>query len=80
MIIPDTEAELLVVQAKGLVRENIPLRLLDTNKQLIIETIIKQGSTIAYFDMSTQYDGKYYVSYNQGNLTVFQEVEYLRKE
>ena len=30
MIIPDTEAELLVVQAKGLVRENIPLRLLDT--------------------------------------------------
>jgi hypothetical protein len=55
------KSELIVVQSNGLINENLTIQLIDQNGKFIQETILYQGSTLAYFDTQTLYNGDYTV-------------------
>lgn len=54
-------SELLAVQMNDLVEENNAVELFDENGKLLKTTMINAGSTIAYFDTQTLYEGNYLV-------------------
>lgn len=58
--------DIVVVQAKGLVRNNLPIQLLDAQKIVLQNKTIYQGSTIAFFDVQTLYEGSYMVVAQNG--------------
>lgn len=58
--------DIVVVQAKGLVRNNLPIQLLDAQKKVLQNKTIYQGSTIAFFDVQTLYEGSYMVVAQNG--------------
>jgi len=55
------KSELIVVQSNGLNNENLTIQLIDQNGKFIQETTLYQGSTLAYFDTQTLYNGDYTV-------------------
>jgi hypothetical protein len=55
------KSELIVVQSNGLINENLTIQLIDQNGKFIQETTLYQGSTLAYFDTQTLYNGDYTV-------------------
>ena len=48
-----------MIQSTGLINEDIKLQLFDENGNQLNQTILYQGSTIAYFDAQTLYNGLY---------------------
>lgn len=65
-IFPNPAADLIAIQVKGLVQEDIQVRLTDSAGQLIQTATINKGSTIAYFDAQTLYNGLYTVVLSSG--------------
>jgi hypothetical protein len=63
----DLANDIIVLQAKGLVRNNIPINLLDEQKKVLQSNYIYQGSTIAFFYVQMLYEGKYYLEVFDGN-------------
>ena len=53
------KSELIVIQSIGLNKDNLTIQLIDQNGKFIQETILYQGSTLAYFDTQTLYNGDY---------------------
>ena len=80
LIAPNPASEFIAVQARGMVRETWQLRLFDLSGRLWQETEIQPGSTIAYFDCQTLYDGVYLVSVTQGGVNVVTEKVVVKKD
>jgi hypothetical protein len=59
-------SDLVVIQMNGLVREDMHISLYDVTGKLIDQTILYQGSTIAYFDTRRLYSGGYIVRVSSG--------------
>ena len=59
--------ELIVVQWKNLNTEDRTIVLEDAEGREVKKTILYQGSTIAYFDTQTIYNGEYVVQISDGN-------------
>ena len=55
------KSELIVIQSNGMINEDIKLQLYEASGNLIKETTLFQGSTIAYFDAQTLYNGEYLI-------------------
>ncbi|HMW39740.1 MAG: YHYH protein [Saprospiraceae bacterium] len=60
-VFPVTRSELIVVQSESYSTEDIPVNLINEQGHVLQHTEIKAGSTIAYFDTQTLYDGLYFV-------------------
>lgn len=60
-VFPVTRSELIVVQSESYSTEDIPVSLVNEQGHVLQQTEIKAGSTIAYFDTQTLYDGLYFV-------------------
>src|SRR5690349_8759526 len=58
-ITQDPAGDFVAIQLKGLNRENMDINLYDKDGKLVKQTILYQGSTIAYFDTRTLYSGEY---------------------
>lgn len=58
-VFPNPASDLLVVQINDLVSETFQLDLYDTAGRLMTSTSIKEGSTMAHFDIQTYYAGTY---------------------
>ena len=58
--------DLLAIQANGLVKSPLEVRLLTSSGLLVFETSIFAGQTIAYFDLQTLTQGIYIVDINTG--------------
>ena len=58
--------ELIVVQWKNLNSENLELSLCNISGQIIQETILAPGSTVAYFETQTLYEGEYLIKVSNG--------------
>jgi hypothetical protein len=56
-----------MVQLSNLVKENVAIKLVDLTGKVLDTKIIYQGSTIAYFDVSTVYSGQYVIQIGEGN-------------
>jgi len=68
-IYPNPTKEFLAIQANGLVKQNINLKLYDLSGKLITESAILQGSTIWYLDVRTVYNGQYILHITSGTET-----------
>jgi len=60
-VFPNPASDLIAVQVKGLVEENIEASLYDLAGRRLMITNINPGQTIAYFDVQTLYAGNYIV-------------------
>lgn len=58
-IYPNPASELLMVQIKTLVEENLEVKLYDTKGKLVSQKSFLQGSTIVFFETETLYSGMY---------------------
>lgn len=61
-IFPNPTSDLIAVQIDGLVSEDLQVDLLDITGKLVSTTVMSRGSTIAYFDVETVYEGTYLIS------------------
>ena len=55
------KSELIVIQSIHLNKDNLTIQLIDSSGKFIQETTLYQGSTLAYFDTQTLYNGDYTV-------------------
>ena len=66
LVFPNPTADLVVIQAQGVVKEDIQLTLLDLSGKIIKQSRIRKGQTLAYFDVQTVYNGMYLVRIDYG--------------
>jgi hypothetical protein len=66
-IFPNPSNDILILQAVGLLKEDVSFTLSDIQGKEIATQKITAGSTIAFFDVSTLYAGTYFVSYSDAN-------------
>lgn len=55
------KSELIVIQSIHLNKENLTIQLFDEQGKFLQETTLYQGSTLAYFDTQSLYNGDYTV-------------------
>ena len=65
-VFPNPTNDVLMVQLSNLIKENVTIKLIDLTGKVIDTKIIYQGSTIAYFDVSTVYSGQYIIQIGEG--------------
>jgi len=65
-VFPNPSNEVLIVQLSDLIVSDVPVYLIDLNGKIVSEKMIAQGSTIAYFDVSTLYAGNYLIKIGSG--------------
>src|SRR5689334_3561205 len=73
-LLVDSAGEYIAVQVKGLNRETMNLFLIDAKEMLVQQAVIYPGSTIAYFDTRTLYDGEYLVRAERGEDVVDRKI------
>jgi hypothetical protein len=65
-VFPNPGMDLLAIQANGLVKSPLEIKLLSSTGSLVLQTRIFPGQTIAYFDLQTLMQGIYIVDINTG--------------
>ncbi|MBL7718422.1 MAG: YHYH protein [Flavipsychrobacter sp.] len=74
-VFPNPASDLLAIQIPNVMQESFVVRLYDMQGRLVQETTLHQGSTIAYFDLRTEYDGTYLVTISNGKETISRKVQ-----
>ena len=67
-VYPNPTNDVLMVQVNSLLAKDLEISLIDISGKLIDKKTILQGSTIAYFDVSTLYKGIYFLKTNTGQV------------
>ena len=70
LVYPNPSSDFIAVQAQGLVARAIDLKLFDIHGEMVQETRLEPGSTVAYFDTKTLYSGTYLIAYYSGNIKI----------
>jgi hypothetical protein len=73
-VFPNPASDLVAIQINNLNKGNINVELYDILGKLVQKTIIYQGSTIAYFDARTLYNGTYNVKIIIGNTVLNKKI------
>lgn len=73
-VFPNPTAELIAIQFDEMANENIVIGLYDMAGRLVMETTLTQGSTIAFFDTQTIYNGQYTLRFQLGGAWVSHSV------
>lgn len=73
-IFPNPAQDFIVVQAMGLVKNNIELELVSMKGDIVRSSTINQGTTIWYLDTKTLYNGSYVLRINDGETVSTQKV------
>ena len=60
-LFPNPSSEIAVIQSYSPVVSDLKIELFDVNGKLILEDILKQGSTMCYLNLATVYEGVYFV-------------------
>ncbi|MBL7796012.1 MAG: YHYH protein [Saprospiraceae bacterium] len=79
-IYPNPASDFIAVQAEGLLREKLVVRLFDVSGRLMQEIEIQPGSTIGFFDCRTLYEGVYLVSFEANGLPTVCEQVVVRRD
>ncbi|MFA6149927.1 MAG: YHYH protein [Chitinophagaceae bacterium] len=77
-VFPNPSSDLIAIQFNDIIRENINIELFDINGRLVQQTQLNQGSTIAYFDTRTLYNGNYIIRFRKGDESISRQVSILR--
>lgn len=78
-IFPNPATDLIAIQVAGLVDEDLEIELVDLSGKVVSTSQISKGSTIAYFDVQTVYDGIYLVKISNGDLSVSEKVVIIKE-
>ena len=73
-IFPNPASDLIAVQVGTINQENLTVELFDLQGKKIQNTTLYQGTTIAYFDVTTLYEGQYIVKISLGNETLSKKI------
>ena len=73
------KSELIVIQSIHLNKDNLIIQLIDSSGKFIQETTLYQGSTLAYFDTQTMYNGDYTVKIIEPNGIYIENVTVKKK-
>ena len=65
-VFPNQTYDLLIIQAGQLITETLPITLTDMKGVIVHESILKQGSSLAYADISMLYSGTYIFTIGKG--------------
>jgi hypothetical protein len=60
-VFPNPTSDLIAIQVGELVTDDLKIELIDITGKIISETKIAKGSSVAYFDVQTVYEGTYLV-------------------
>ena len=66
-IFPNPASDLIAIQIQELVKDDLRVSLLDLSGRVVKKATINKGSTIAYFDVQTVYEGTYIVQIQNGS-------------
>lgn len=66
-IFPNPASDLIAIQIQELVKDDLQVSLLDLSGRVVKKATINKGSTIAYFDVQTVYEGTYIVQIENGS-------------
>ena len=78
-IFPNPTSDLIAVQLDGLASEDLKVDLLDVAGRLVSSSRIAKGSTIAYFDVQTVYEGNYLIHISSNGHSIARKIV-IRKE
>ena len=73
-IFPNPASDLIAIQINGLVDEDFQIDLVDVSGKMVSASKISRGSTIAYFDTQTIYQGTYLIKISSANYSVVRKV------
>ena len=73
-VFPNPASDLIAVQINNVVDEDMQVELLDISGKLIKYASINQGSTIAYFDTQTLYNGTYLVKISSASHSTMKKI------
>ena len=73
-VFPNPANDLLVIQVGNLVKYDLEVQLFDITGKLINKSRINTGSTIAYFDTQTLYDGIYIIKVSNGEMQTTKKI------
>lgn len=70
-VYPNPVSDLLIIQATKIMNEDASIELIDQAGRIVASSTLNQGSTLTHFDVSTLYDGIYFLKIqNQGSSTL----------
>ena len=77
-VYPNPSQDFLAIQATGLVKNQLLLKLYDLKGRLVRSSTIQQGSTLWYIDIQTLYNGQYILQIENGNSSIQQSIDIAR--
>ncbi len=66
-VYPNPASELIAIQIGSLVNQDVSIQLINGKGKFVKQTVIKKGSSIAYFDIQTVYSGVYFLRFTLHN-------------
>ncbi|MFK7905484.1 MAG: YHYH protein [Chitinophagales bacterium] len=73
-VFPNPATDLIAIQIGGLVSEDLQVDLMDITGRVVNSSKIKKGSTTAYFDVQTVYEGTYFIVISSNGYQTTQKV------
>jgi hypothetical protein len=78
LVYPNPTSDLIAVQLTGINPNDRKITLLDAQGRKILEQYIYQGSTIGYFDISTLYNGTYFIRMEDNEKSITKKLQIQR--
>jgi hypothetical protein len=73
-VFPNPVVDLIAVQIGRVINDNIQVQLFDITGKLVQEKSINKGTTIAYFDTQTLYNGTYILKFSDGKNVISKKI------
>ncbi len=77
-VFPNPTSDLVAIQLGGLIRADVKITLIDMAGREISTTTIPQGSTIAYYDVQTVYEGTYFLRFEDSVSSLTKKISITR--
>ena len=78
-IFPNPSSDLIAIQVGQLVKNDLNLELIDMSGRIVKTSKINTGSTIAFFDIQTLYEGVYFITLSNSNEKIIKQVMIMRE-
>ena len=73
-IFPNPSSDYIAIRRNGLNRENASINLFDLQGRSVLKTQLNQGSSVAFLDIQTLYQGEYILQYLQGKNSISKKI------
>jgi putative heme degradation protein len=73
-IFPNPSSDYIAIKHTGLNRENANIQLFDLQGRSVLNTQLSQGSSVAFLNIQTLYQGEYILQFQQGSQTLIKKI------